>query len=368
MKDIEYMNMAISLAEKGYGNVNPNPMVGAVIVKDGIIIGSGYHERYGELHAERNAIASCKESLEGSTIYVTLEPCCHYGKTSPCTDSIIQSKISTVVIGSKDPNRKVCGKGKEALKLAGITVITGVMEDECNKLNEVFFYYIKTKIPFIVMKYAMTLDGKIATYTGKSKWITGNIAREHVHEYRHRYSAIMVGVETVISDNPSLTCRISNGKNPVRIICDTNLRTPLDSQIVKTAKEVPTIIATCCTDIKKHSSYTFYGCEVLVLPKKNNEVDLLALMEKLGEQGIDSILLEGGGTLNYSALKSGIVNKVQAYIAPKIFGSYNAKTPVGGIGIANPEECFTLINKKIKVLGDDILVECEVENNVYRNY
>ena len=247
--DQEYMLRAIQLAKKGEGWTNPNPMVGAVIVKDGQIIGEGYHKKYGELHAERNAIASLTESAEGAVLYVTLEPCCHHGKTPPCTEAILEQKIQKVVIGSRDPNPKVAGKGVQMLREAGVTVVEDFMREECDQLNPVFFHYITTKTPYVVMKYAMTLDGKIATKTGASKWITGEVARKRVQYSRKIYSGIMVGIGTVLADDPMLTCRLENAKNPVRIICDSSLRIPLDSNIVKTAKEVPTIIA--CTVAKE---------------------------------------------------------------------------------------------------------------------
>lgn len=360
MTDREYMKIALKLAEKGCGFVNPNPMVGAVIVKDNEIIGEGYHEAYGMLHAERNAIANCKKSPKGATIYVTLEPCCHYGKTPPCTEAIIKSGISKVIIGSSDPNPLVAGKGVEMLRKKGIEVIEGILKQECDELNKVFFHYIKTKTPYIVMKYAMTMDGKIATYTGKSKWITGEASRKKVHEDRHKYSGIMVGLGTVLLDDPMLNCRLGDSKNPIRIICDTNLKLPINCKIVNTAKDIPTIIATSEVDKDKHKVYLDKGCRIIVTPKKNNHIDLNKLMVLLGKENIDSILLEGGGTLNWSALNSGIVNKVQTYIAPKIFGGINAKSPVLGIGIDNPENSFYLKNTRIVKIDEDILIESEV--------
>ena len=243
MTDQEYMLRAIQLAKKGEGWTNPNPMVGAVIVKDGRIIGEGYHKKCGELHAERNAIASLTESAEGATIYVTLEPCCHYGKTPPCTEAIIEQKIKKVVIGSRDPNPKVAGKGAQILRESGITVVQDFMREECDCLNPVFFHYITTKTPYVVMKYAMTLDGKIATKTGASKWITGEPARQEVQHMRHRYMGIMAGIGTVLADDPMLNVRVEGWKSPVRIVCDSSLRIPLDSQIVRSAKEYRTIVA-----------------------------------------------------------------------------------------------------------------------------
>ncbi len=354
------MLLALNLAQQGYGHVNPNPMVGSVIVQNGKIIGQGWHEKYGGLHAERNALASCEESVKGATIYVTLEPCCHFGKTPPCTDAIIESGIQRVVIGSLDPNPLVAGKGIQLLRNKGIEVTAGILKDECDKLNEVFFHYIQSQTPYVVMKYAMTMDGKIATYTGQSKWITGDQARQRVHEDRRRYAAIMVGVGTVLADDPLLTCRLSNGRNPIRIICDTNLRTPLTSQVVTTAQDVPTILATSCTDRKRHEPYEQAGCEILVVPLEDNHINLKILMEKIGSKNIDSILLEGGSTLNWSALASGIVQKVQTYIAPKLFGGSEAMSPISGLGIDTPEEAFMLSQPVVTVLGNDILLESKV--------
>jgi len=371
----KYMKIAIEEAEKGSGWTNPNPMVGAVIVKDGQIISKGYHKRYGDLHAERNAINGCSENLEGATLYVTLEPCCHYGKTPPCTDIIIENKIGMVVVGSNDPNPLVAGKGIEILREQGIKVISEVLKAECDSINKIFFHYIITKTPYVVMKYAMTADGKIATYTGVSKWITGEKAREHVHQSRHLYAAIMIGVQTVIADNPMLNCRRKNSSNknkeivsnnPIRIICDTNLRTPLNSHCIKTANHIETIIATSCDDAKLQNLYIESGCKIICVEKQGDHINLEQLMQRLGELKIDSILLEGGADLNFSALQAGIVNKVQAYIAPKIFGGKVSKTPVGGAGVEIPDDAVLLKNQKITIIDNDILIEWEVDN-VCRN-
>lgn len=365
MQDLKYMGMALELAEKGRGHVNPNPMVGAVIVKDGEIIGSGYHQKYGGLHAERNALAACTASPKGAVLYVTLEPCCHYGKTPPCTEAILQSGIARVVVGSLDPNPLVAGKGIAFLREHGIQVETGILKEECDRLNRVFFHYIQTHTPYVVMKYAMTLDGKLATRTGKSKWITGEEARTHVHQSRSYYSGIMVGVGTVLADDPMLTCRLPQGKNPIRIICDTHLRTPLTAQVVATAKQVPTILATGTN--QGWEPYQQAGCQLLLIPEKDGGLDLTQLMKQLGEKGIDSILLEGGSALQESALREGLVQWVQAYIAPKIFGGQQAKSPVGGLGVESPEQAYSLINAEILCLGEDLLLEGEVKNHVYRD-
>lgn len=368
MNDIDYMRLALQLAKKGCGWTAPNPMVGAVIVKNNQIIGQGWHEKYGEAHAERNALASCTENPEGATMYVTLEPCCHYGKQPPCVDAILKAGIHRVVIGSSDPNPLVSGKGISVLRAGGITVTENILREECDRLNEVFFHYIQTRRPFVVMKYAMTMDGKIASFTGASKWITEETARNHVQQQRHRYSGIMAGVGTILTDDPLLNCRIDGCKNPVRIICDTHLRTPLRSHVVTTAKEIPTILATCCTDSYKTASYEQAGCRILRLHEQNGHVDLSQLMEKLGQEQIDSILLEGGGTLNWAALESRIVQRVQTYIAPKLFGGREAKTPIEGTGVPDPADAFRLKNSILKKLGNDYLIESEVVYPVHRNY
>ena len=362
MTDQNYMLQAIQLAKQGEGWTNPNPMVGAVIVKNGRIIGKGYHKKCGELHAERNAIASLTESAEGATIYVTLEPCCHYGKTPPCTEAIIEQKIKRVVIGSRDPNPKVSGKGIKMLQEAGIEVIEDFMREECDRLNPVFFHYITTKTPYVVMKYAMTLDGKIATKTGASKWITGEAARAEVQHMRHRYMGIMAGIGTGIADDPMLNVRVEGWKSPIRILCDSGLRIPLDGQIVKSAGKYRTIVAYADsenTEAKRKRLHEM-GVETICCPDENNQVDLKKLMKYLGEEGIDSILLEGGGTLNDSALRAGIVQEVQAFIAPKLFGGMNSKTPVEGIGVRFPSEAVKLKCVDICQVGEDIRITCQV--------
>ena len=362
MTDQNYMLQAIQLAKQGEGWTNPNPMVGALIVINGRIIGKGYHKKCGELHAERNAIASLTESAEGATIYVTLEPCCHYGKTPPCTEAIIEQKIKRVVIGSRDPNPKVSGKGIKMLQEAGIEVIEDFMREECDRLNPVFFHYITTKTPYVVMKYAMTLDGKIATKTGASKWITGEAARAEVQHMRHRYMGIMAGIGTVLADDPMLNVRVEGWKSPIRILCDSGLRIPLDGQIVKSAGKYRTIVAYADsenTEAKRKRLHEM-GVETICCPDENNQVDLKKLMKYLGEEGIDSILLEGGGTLNDSALRAGIVQEVQAFIAPKLFGGMNSKTPVEGIGVRFPSEAVKLKCTDICQIGEDIRITCQV--------
>lgn len=352
-----FMKMAIELAKKGEGNVSPNPMVGAVIVKDGKVIGQGYHEKCGEGHAEVNAFKSLKEDPSEATMYVTLEPCSHYGKTPPCADLIIKNKISKVIIGMVDPNPLVAGKGIEKLKNAGIEVEIGVLESECIKLNEVFIKYITAKRPFVVLKAAMSIDGKIATKTGESKWISCEDSRLQVHKLRNKLSGIMVGVNTVIKDNPELTCRLEDGNSPIRIIVDSTLRIPLNSKVLNN-KDNKTIIATTNkVDMAKVEEISEMNAKVLIIDEKDGRVDLNKLMAKLGELNIDSILLEGGAILNYSALEEKIVDKVMMYISPKIIGGEESKTPIGGYGIDKLNNAFKLKNLKTSIVGEDILVE-----------
>lgn len=376
MEQIEkYMRLAIELALLGKGKVNPNPMVGAVIVKDDRIIAQGYHRRYGQLHAERDAFAHLTEDATGASMYVTLEPCCHYGKQPPCTQAIIEHGIAKVYVGSDDPNELVAGKGIQQLRDAGIEVITHVLKEECDAINPVFFHYITKKTPYVVMKYAQTLDGKIATYAGHSKWITGEEARADVQKLRNDLSGIMVGVQTVIADNPMLNCRLEGGVNPVRIICDSHLRIPMDCQIVQTAKEIPTYVALLeevagekeegkdhqgKSMLKKMQSLKEKGIQFLYCKENQGRIDLNDLMSQLGERKIDSILLEGGSTLNESALRQGIVRHICVYIAPKIFGGSSAFSPVGGRGVEFPEEAYGFENPKIRKIGEDILLEYDI--------
>lgn len=361
MNDMDYMAQAISLAERGRGWTSPNPVVGAVLVKEGRVIGQGWHRRCGGLHAEREALADCRESPEGASLYVTLEPCCHYGRQPPCTDAILDAGIARVVVGSMDPNPLVAGKGVELLRARGVSVETGVLREECDKLNRAFFHYITTGRPYVTMKYAMTLDGKIATRTGASRWITGEESRRQVHRDRHVNAAILAGVGTVLADNPLLTCRMEGGKNPLRVVCDTHLRTPLDSEIVRTAKEVPTVFAAGPIEPRQAAPYEAAGCQVWSLPLREGHVALTALMDRLGQEGIDSLLLEGGGTLNWSMLSAGLVQRMQAYIAPKLFGG-TAKSPVGGLGVELPDQAFRLTDVTVARLGEDFLLEGSIDH------
>ena len=355
--DMGYMKRALELAENGIGKTSPNPLVGAVIVKNGRIIGEGWHEKYGGDHAEVNAIKNAIEPVESAEIYVNLEPCCHYGKTPPCSKMIIEKGIKRVIIGAADPNPKVDGGGIKALIDAGIEVTIGVMEEKCRKLNEVFYYYHEKRRPFVVAKTAISLDGKTTAPSGESKWITGEVARNEVQHLRNRYSAIMVGIGTVIKDDPELTCRIEGDKNPVRIILDSNLRISSNSRVLTDQERNPTIIA--CTEsasFERASKLESLGAKVIRCKSLGSHVDLKDLMDKLKELAIDSILLEGGSAVNGTAFSQGIVNKIIMYIAPKIIGGEKSKTFIGGNGINQLSQAYPVWIESIERVGEDIKI------------
>lgn len=356
----KYMARAIELAKSGMGHTSPNPMVGCVVVKNGTIISEGCHERYGEYHAERNALLKCQEDTTGAHLFVTLEPCCHYGKTPPCTQIIIEKRIAKVYIGSVDPNQLVCSKGIKLLRDAGIEVETGILEEECIKLNEIFFHYITTNKPFVALKYAMTMDGKICTVTGDSKWITGLSAREHVHLLRKQYSSILVGVDTVLADNPMLNCRIEDGVDPVRIICDSKLRIPVDCDIVKSACSIRTIVA-CTPDASEEKMNVLrdLGAEILIIEEKDGHINIKTLIEELGKIKIDSVLVEGGAKIHGSFVSEGIMDKIYCYIAPKVVGG-RAKSPIEGVGISLMKDAISFDKVNITAFGNDILIEANM--------
>ena len=367
MPEKQFMRRAIQLAAQGEGKTRPNPLVGAVVVKDGRIIGEGYHTKYGSLHAEREALADCRrrgENPEGADIYVTLEPCCHTGKQPPCTEALVDSGVGRVIIGSADPNPLVAGKGIEFLRQHGIQVETGFLKEECDVLNPIFFHYITTRKPYVALKYAMTADGRIATVDGASKWITGEEARHHAHSLRNRYASILVGFNTVHADDPMLNCRLPGGVNPLRIVLDSSLRIPLECRLVQTACDIPLLVVCGAfyhpAMTEKKEALEKLGAEVLSLPGKDQRTDIKALVDELGRRGIDSLLIEGGSQVHYSALSAGIVNHIYSYIAPKIFGGERALGPVSGEGVHQVADAFQLCRKGTQILGDDILIEYEV--------
>ena len=361
-----YMKRALELAKKGIGYTNPNPLVGAVIVKNAQIIGEGYHMKYGGNHAEVNAFLNATQDVKDATLYVNLEPCSHFGKTPPCANTIVDKGIKKVFVGIMDPNPKVAGKGIEILRSNGIDVVVGLLEDECKKVNEIFLKYIKTNLPFCILKTAMTLDGKIASYTGSSKWITNELSRKYVHGLRNKVSAIMVGIGTILADDPQLNVRLEDKalRNPIRIIVDSTARIPLSSKVLNINSNTKTILATTNRAFEdKIKILKEMGIEIIVTPQKNQRVDLSYLMRVLGEMGIDSILLEGGSSLNFSAIQEGIVNKVISFISPKIIGGESAKTPVGGEGIALMNDAIYVKGIEIHKFGDDFMLEGYIDGS-----
>lgn len=361
-KDRQYMMMAMAEAEKGVGAVSPNPMVGAVIVKDGKVIGKGHHVRYGGLHAEREALLDCKangESPAGATMYVTLEPCCHYGKQPPCTDAIVEAGIARVVAGLGDPNPLVCGKGLEILRSAGIVTECGLCENALREQNRVFLKYITSRRPWTVLKYAMTADGKIAAVSGDSKWISGEQSRRKAHLLRNRYTGIIVGIGTVLADDPMLNCRVEPSaglRSPVRIILDSSASIPVDSKIVRTAREYRTIVV----HTEKASGQSLkrlnaLGVETLLCEADGSgRPDVARLCDALGSMGIDSILVEGGAETAWSFISAGLVDEYYVFVAPKIIGGSNAKGPVGGDGFMKMCQAVPMAVADIALSGDDL--------------
>jgi len=362
-KDLVFMHQAMALAQKGEGAVNPNPMVGALVVRHDVVVAQGYHARYGDLHAERNAFRDADErgiDCEGATMYVTLEPCCHHGKQPPCTEAVIAHKIGRIVVGLLDPNPLVTGKGLRQLEEAGIEVDvidpTSEIAEKMRHQNRVFLHFITHNRPWVAAKYAMTLDGKICTRTGDSQWISGPQSRAYVHRLRKQYTAILCGIGTVLADDPMLNTRIDGqpeARNPIRIVLDRKLRIPLSSQLVKTAGEIRTIIV--------HATDALVQTEkIMRLKQQSVQVwccdTLEELMQKCGEGRIDGILVEGGGTINEAFLQAGLINEVYAFIAPKLIGGAEAKTPIEGQGFAKLSEALLLNNIKVEQYGNDVLI------------
>lgn len=362
--DEKYMRLAMQLAGNAIGRTSPNPLVGAVIVKDNRVVGCGWHRKAGTPHAEVHALNQAGELAQGADVYVTLEPCAHYGKTPPCAKALVEAKVKNVYGGLLDVNPKVAGKGFKILEDAGIHVEYGFLQDELRKQNEVFFKWIEHKKPFVVLKAAMTLDGKIATATGQSKWITNETSRAYGYKLRDIYDGIMVGINTVIEDNPMLTSRVDGGKNPIRIVVDSSLKIDINANVVQD-KSAKTIIATTDkADKDKILKLQAQDVDVIVVDKdKNDKVDIEKLLDILGQQNICSILVEGGATLSGSFVAKKLVDKVYFFIAPKIVGGKEAKTPVAGTGILNLQEALALKDIQIGKLEEDILIIGRVDKD-----
>ncbi len=368
-----FMKKALSLAARGKGRTSPNPLVGAVVVKGGRVIAADYHRKAGTPHAEALALEKAGKRAKGSTLYVNLEPCCHTEKrTPPCTKSIIRSGIKKVVVAMIDPNPKVSGMGLAELRRAGIETEAGVMEKEAKRLNEVFIKFITKKEPFMVLKIAQSLDGRIATASGESRWITGEKARKYVHGLRNEVDAVLVGINTVTKDDPSLDCRIKGGRNPYRIIVDSRLRMPPDAKLLK-HDDGKTIIATVHLNqnsksvIPNSSVQRNYrnkierlndlGVRILAVKEKNGMVDLKSLVKELGRLEIMSVMIEGGSSIAASALSCGIVDKVMFFVAPKIIGGVDSVPSVGGSSPAVLKKAFRINDLRVKKIGEDVLME-----------
>ena len=365
------MNRALALAQQGKGRTSPNPLVGAVIVNDGKIVGEGYHQKAGGPHAEIHALKAAGENAKGGTLYVNLEPCCHMGQTPPCTDAIIQAGIKHVYASHLDPNPKVAGKGIKQLEEAGIEVHVGLCSEAAEKLNEVFIKHVTTGFPFVILKIAMSLDGKIATSTGESQWITSPASRQRGHEIRDEVDAILVGIGTVLNDNPVLTTRLPNkqGKDPTRIVLDSHGRTPTSAKIFNPESDADVIIVvTPQASMGNIAQLKISGAEVIVIPAKDRQVCFKTLLDTLGSRDITSILIEGGGKVNTTALRLGIVDKVMCFIAPKFIGGKEAPGVLDGEIIANLTDAPELKRKTITEFDCDLLIEGYFDNHVHGNH
>lgn len=359
--DVTYMKRALALAKKGIGKTCPNPAVGCVIVKNGIIIGEGWHKRAGGHHAEIHALEMAGDKAHGADVYVTLEPCSHTGKTPPCCNALIRAGVKRVVAGMRDPNPQVNGGGLLALDQVGIETLCGVMEDECRAINRPFLKFITTGLPYVTYKCAMTLDGKIASISGSSRWISGEASRKIVHRMRAESNAIMVGVDTVIADNPQLTVRHIKGNNPLRIIVDSHLRTPLNSSMLCNGMAKGTIIATIESDPALHERYLNCGARVVVCSAENKRVNLHDLWSRLGALNIHSLLLEGGSSLAGEALKCGLIDECVFFYAPKVIGS-DGLAPLAITGITDMADSIRFRDLRARRVGDDIMVTAYPEN------
>ncbi|RVU54347.1 bifunctional diaminohydroxyphosphoribosylaminopyrimidine deaminase/5-amino-6-(5-phosphoribosylamino)uracil reductase RibD [Anaerosphaera multitolerans] len=354
-KDKLWMEKAVNLALKGRGYTGSNPIVGAVIVKEGECIGRGYHKNFGGDHAEIEALKDCRESPEGATMYVTLEPCCHFGKTPPCTLAIEKAKIKRVVVGCLDPNSLVRGKGVEYLKSRGIEVTLDVLKEKCSELNKEFLFSMSKKRPYILLKSATSLDGKIATSKGESKWITSEESRMDSHRYRAVYNGILVGIGTVLGDNPSLTNRSGVGENPNRIVLDSNLKVPLNANILNIKDNAKTIIFTSSLDIEKKKLLEAGGAEIVKVNRDEyGGLSIVEILKELYKRGIYKLLVEGGSKVHGSFLKSGFVDEVVYYIAPKLIGGKAARSSIEGIGIESLKDAMELEFSSVEKVGPDI--------------
>ena len=353
------MQLALEAAERARGRTSPNPIVGSVIVKHGILIASGYHKKAGDAHAEIMALKQAKERAQGADVYVTLEPCAHHGRTGPCAAALIEAGVKRVFVGIRDLNPLVQGRGIRALRQAGIEVFVGVLASECRRQNEAFFHYIQHKRPFVIVKSAQSLDGKIATYQGDARWITSEASRRYGHRLRNECDVIVVGVGTVLTDNPTLNCRLPRGRDPVRLVVDSEARTPVNANIVRIAKTslAKTLIAvTNKAPQARCRALSKAGAELIVCPSLEGRVDLPYLLDELGRREFLSLLVEGGPTLTGALFDAHLVNKVLSFVAPRILGNQQALSAVGGTGAGQLSESIFLHSFSIEPIGPDFLI------------
>ncbi len=357
MDDEHWMRKVLRLAEKGRGRTSPNPLVGAILVRNGKVVGEGYHARAGEAHAEIIALQHAKERARKATLYINLEPCTHYGKTPPCAPQVIKAGVKSVVIGMEDPNPLVRGKGMEALKKAGLNVRAGILESECRRLNEAFCKYITAKEPFIILKVAATLDGKIATREGDSKWISGEASRRLVHRLRDEVDGVLVGIGTVLRDDPLLTARIKGGRDPYRVVLDSRLKIPEEAKVFGDSPAKVVIATTETAPKDKIERLEKKGVRVLTLESKEGRIDLKSCLSKLGEAGMMSLMVEGGNQVNGSFLDEGLIDKLLLFLSSRLIGDPEAPGIFGGRGVSRLEEAIPLKEIRARRIGEDILLE-----------
>lgn len=356
--DEKYMAQALALAARGVGRTRPNPAVGCVIVRDGVVLGEGWHRQAGEAHAEVEALRLAGDA-RGATVYVSLEPCSHHGRTPPCADALLAARVARVVVGTMDPNPDVSGRGIERLRAAGIEVVTGVLSDECREINRPFFKFIRTATPWIVAKWAMTLDGKIASHSGHSRWVTGELARARVHQVRNELDAILVGAATARTDDPELTCRLPEGRNPIRVVLDSNLALDPALRIFDTAGTL--VFCSPSAPAWLEERFVQKGATIIRVPHTSAGLDLNAVLRELGQRNIMSVLVEGGGAVLGSFLDAGLIDRVMTFVAPKLVGGHAAPSPIGGEGISRMDHALQLSFVRHESLGDDLLIIGDVE-------
>lgn len=353
--DARYMRQALRLGRRGVGRTSPNPPVGAVVVRRGKIVGRGFHHRAGTAHGETAALNDAGEKARDATLYVTLEPCAHQGRTPPCTDAVLAAGVREVVVGTRDPNPKVKGGGVERLRRAGVIVRTDVLREECDELIAAFRKHVTTGLPFVTLKLAASLDGRIATASGESRWITGPVSRALVHRLRNEHDAVLVGAETVIHDDPELTCRVAGGRNPLRVVLDGRLRTTVDSRVIGDSKAPTLVIAATNAPASRRRKLEAHGAQVLALPAKDGRISLRRVMLALGQRGVMSLLVEGGADVAAGLLAASLVDAVYLFYAPKLIGG-DGRPILGPLGVGRMRDALQLGRPRVQRLGPDLLV------------